>query len=60
MERIKIYRNEKTKAVMRMILFIELFAKVRCFGFYNFISACKLFNDSHTLMKVLNQNVNFS
>ena len=29
----KMYQDEKTQGLLRMILFIELFANVRCFSF---------------------------
>ena len=43
----KMYRDEKTLGLQRVILFIESFANVTRFGFYSFIRAFKfdkLFN----------------
>ena len=33
----KMYKNEKTQGLERMILLLELFDKIKCFGFYTFI-----------------------
>ena len=29
----KMYRDEKTQSFLRMILLVEIFANVKCFGF---------------------------
>ena len=40
----KMYRDEKTQGLMRMILFVEEFATVKRFGVKIFIRASKLLN----------------
>ena len=39
---IYMYRDEKTQGIQRMILFVEVFAIFKCFGFKTFIRASKL------------------
>ena len=40
-ESMKMYGDEKTQGHQRMILFVKIFANVKCFGFYTFIRAFK-------------------
>ena len=40
----KIFRDEKTQGLKRMIEFVEIFANIKRFAFLTFIKACKLLN----------------
>ena len=53
----KMYRNEKTQSLQKMILFIEIFANVKCVSFFTFIRACKLLNETEKDEKVLKHSI---
>ena len=48
----KMYRDEKTQGLHRSILFVELFANVKRFGFQTFIRAYKLLNETKEMRKL--------
>ena len=47
----KIHRDEKTQCLLRMILFIEIFANVKCFSFETFINVCEYLNEMKKIRK---------
>ena len=51
---VKMYRDEKTHVLQRMILFIEVFAKIKCFHFWTFINVCKFLIEMKEMKKYEN------
>ena len=46
-----LYNDEKTQDLQRMILFVEISANVKRFGFYTFVRACKRLNEDEKVLK---------
>ena len=45
--------KKKTQSLQKMILFVEIFANVKRFGFKTFIGTCKSFNERKILATLI-------